>query len=63
MTKLSYNIYCFSNNRIIARDFTTLPRARQAAEEIGNCEVQPVYTHVEIKDEYPLPKHRLIARI
>lgn len=63
MTKLTYNIFCFTNNKVIAHDLTSLPRARQAAEEIGNCEVRPVYTQVELKDEYPLPKKRLSAFI
>ena len=63
MTKLSYDIFCFSNNKVIAHDFTSLPIAKKRAEEIGNCEVRPVYTSVELKEKYPLPEHRLVAYI
>ena len=61
MTKVSYNVVDKRNN-VIESGMTSYPQAAiKAANSKG--QVVTVYTSVEIKDEYPMPKHRLVAHL
>ena len=61
MTKLSYNVINGTNNTVFT-GIKTYPQAVAKATEVRG-QVVSVYTPTELKEEYPLPKDRLVARL
>ena len=59
MTKVSYNVIS-GINKTVFTGIKSYPKAVIMAANVKG-QVVTVYTPVELKDEYPLPKHRLVA--